>query len=1102
MKSELEHLDILFLLETWKSDHTTLNINDNFTEYSICRHSLKTAKRNSGGIIALINNRINDSITLVKSHSEGIMWFKLSKEKSENQEDLFICCVYISPQGSSRHALNDDDLYDVLYDDILLYNSLGICCIYGDFNARTGSLADHVDIDTDDFIGFNTINIDISNVAPRLSQDKVINQYGRQLINICMANELIIVNGRTAGDEKGEFTCYTPNGRSLVDYMLCSKSYINYVNLSVRDITPLSDHCMIYSQISINNTSIHEQPTYPITTDCSNQHTTFKWNPKHKDAFIDNITACETKQQIQVLNNTLKSTTPSIATDHINKSISDLTHIILDASHTCAKTSTHANMSQSSQHTTESRWHDIECKQLLELFKQAKQKLKRNKNAYTLQLISDVRNKYTKCCRIKKAIHDRKTTEKHVHLKYTDSKLFWRSVKPFKLHSYSIDTETFYNYFLNINSHTVHTQLQNDIDLQYEKYIECLDEDFTFYEIECNIKGLKHNKSPGYDNILNECLIYGRGTLLETILLIFQHLYNSSYYPEKWSEGIIIPIYKKGDKMLPENYRAITLLSCIGKLYTSTIYKRIAQWATDNRVFSEAQFGFRQSYSTIDAIYTLYTQIIRVKKTRRVYCAFIDFSTAFDTVNREVLTTRLMDCGISSKMLKCIISIYTNVTSCVKTDNVCSSMFLCKQGLRQGDSLSPLLFSLYINDIKTCISANCTTFDKIDMLMFADDLIIMSETRQGLQIKLDKLYDYCKARYMSVNISKSKIVVFHSSKNTVPFTYNSHVLEEVSEFKYLGFIINRDVKLVHTQNTLISQALIAQANLDIYLRKHKHLPVKVVFELFDTLVKTRLLYGCDIWGCDICKDIELFHLRFIKKILGVKGSTNTCLLYMETGRYPLYIEIYKRVIKYWLKITTSEDHQYIHRVSVSRNTTWFVFVKKMLFKHGYGYVWDTHAMHIDHGHFITEFEQRLKDQYMQLCMSIIQNSNRCILYNSLNRDHSMAEYLLNVHIAGNRKALAKLRLSAHKLYVERGRWLSIPREDRICSLCCILEDEYHVIVVCPRYKVIRQLYIKPYYSRRPSMFKFAQLLNTNNIKDQQKLAVCVKKIFALHKDTI
>ena len=134
------------------------------------------------------------------------------------------------------------------------------------------------------------------------------------------------------------------------------------------------------------------------------------------------------------------------------------------------------------------------------------------------------------------------------------------------------------------------------------------------------------------------------------------------------------------------------------------------------------------------------------------------------------------------------------------------------------------------------------------MLMFADDLIIMSETRQGLQIKLDKLYDYCKARYMSVNISKSKIVVFHSSKNTVPFTYNSHVLEEVIEFKYLGFIINRDVKLVHTQNTLISQALIAQANLDIYLIKHKHLPVKVVFELFDTLVKTRLLYACDIWG--------------------------------------------------------------------------------------------------------------------------------------------------------------------------------------------------------------------------------------------------------------
>ena len=89
------------------------------------------------------------------------------------------------------------------------------------------------------------------------------------------------------------------------------------------------------------------------------------------------------------------------------------------------------------------------------------------------------------------------------------------------------------------------------------------------------------------------------------------------------------------------------------------------------------------------------------------------------------------------------------------------------------------------------------------------------------------------------------------------------------------------------------------------------MPVNMVFELFDTLIKPLLFYACEIWGSKMGKDIEKMHINCIKTVLGVKPSTNTCLLYTETGRFPRYLAIYKQIIKYWLKLTCTLDHRYI-----------------------------------------------------------------------------------------------------------------------------------------------------------------------------------------------
>ena len=161
---------------------------------------------------------------------------------------------------------------------------------------------------------------------------------------------------------------------------------------------------------------------------------------------------------------------------------------------------------------------------------------------------------------------------------------------------------------------------------------------------------------------------------------------------------------------------------------------------------------------------------------------------AFDSINRNMLFSRLIECGLSSKMIHIIIALYTNVMSCVKLNNSITDIFSCTDGLRQGDSLSPILFSFYINDLPSKLSRVNTNTD-IDILLYADDLAILASSREELQHKLNVLRVYCKDRNLNVNVNKSKVMVFNSIKNTEPFMYNKLSIDEVDSFKYIIHLI-------------------------------------------------------------------------------------------------------------------------------------------------------------------------------------------------------------------------------------------------------------------------------------------------------------------------
>ena len=148
---------------------------------------------------------------------------------------------------------------------------------------------------------------------------------------------------------------------------------------------------------------------------------------------------------------------------------------------------------------------------------------------------------------------------------------------------------------------------------------------------------------------------------------------------------------------------------------------------------------------------------------------------------------------------------------------------------------------------------------------------MLANSREELQDKLHLLHLYCKDRNLHVNINKSKIMVFNADKDTRPFMYNDFKLDEVHSFKYLGMTINRRENMQYSPKIYIQQALKAKASLEWYLNNHKYMPVKYVFDLFNTLVKPIVLFNSEIWGININKELEQFHLSFMKRILEVKN---------------------------------------------------------------------------------------------------------------------------------------------------------------------------------------------------------------------------------------
>ena len=213
--------------------------------------------------------------------------------------------------------------------------------------------------------------------------------------------------------------------------------------------------------------------------------------------------------------------------------------------------------------------------------------------------------------------------------------------------------------------------------------------------MELAIEKLKNHKSPGIDQIPAELIKAGGSIIRREIYKLIISIWNKDRMPEEWKEWIIVPIYKKGDKTDCNNYRCISLLPTTCKILSNILLSTLSSYTEE--IIGDHQCGFRRNRSTTDRMFCI-RQILEKKWefNEAVHQLFIDFEKAYDSVRMEVLYNNLIEFGIPRKLVRLIKMCLTETYSRVRVGRKLSDGFPIRNGLKQGDALSPLLFNFAV----------------------------------------------------------------------------------------------------------------------------------------------------------------------------------------------------------------------------------------------------------------------------------------------------------------------------------------------------------------------------------------------------------------------
>jgi hypothetical protein len=367
---------------------------------------------------------------------------------------------------------------------------------------------------------------------------------------------------------------------------------------------------------------------------------------------------------------------------------------------------------------------------------------------------------------------------------------------------------------------------------------------------------------------------------------------------------------------------------------------------------------------------------------------------------------------------------------------------------------------------QTCgVSVHGITFTH---LLYADDLVLISETENGMQTLLNNVELYCRKWHLIINSKKSKVMMFHKTNRLtqtmqkINFFIGSHELEKVNSYKYLGHVLCNS-KNIHKE---MYTHLTTQAQKAIYALKENtrstvgYLPPKLSLKMFDTHILPILEYNCEVWFPEKENyDIEKIQLNYLKNMLSVRSQTPTTAVLADTGRFPLLLRQHSSALKYLDRLKSKNCPTYLNKC---------LEIQLKLKEKGVA-CWLTRICKITDNLNIDLFNCNLNKTIASLFnlaqekMMADINDNykypKLRTYKTFKSDMRLEPYL-NYNLPKSiYTSIARFRLSSHNLNIELGRHKRpyVPAEDRICEKCDlnVVEDEFHCLMICTNWIELR-----------------------------------------------
>lgn len=895
---EEQDIQILGLSETKKVDQGTIKLTDKYTLYY---SGVQKGMRAKEGVGIILNKEINERVVKYETINSRIIKISILLYETIN-----ILQIYAPVEGE------DEDITNKFYEELQstideTRESNGKMIVMGDWNARIGK-------DKEKGLG----------VMGGYGEE-ILNRNGKRMIEFCIENELLIGNSYWDQrlEERYTFVAIERNARSIIDFITFSRNIQHEINniMTIPETEIGSNHRLVVANLQSEEIEKEKEKEYTrINIYKLKNEEIRKIFQTETDNVFREIEKTNDKWNIEERWKLLKET------------------LIQTAESLCGKRKINSGKKRTD-------WWTQEIKDIVKKKKQAWKKFNNTKEENDRRKYIDIRNEVKAKVREAKRRSwedfGRKLEEDYKN----NSRRFWNTLRNLKgTTKKEIKGIKNKDGQIQINKRDVlktweshyadkFKQIQDNSNVENLGLWEEIENnqigEITLEEVEDALRNIKVGKAGGEDNIAPEMMKWIGREGIKWMHIICNEAWKMEKIPKDWENNLILPIYKKGDSTQCENFRAICLSSVGYKTYTRILEKRLRQ-STEGKLADE-QAAFSTNKQTNDNITIIRNTIERaIENGEQLYLAFIDLRAAFDMVQRKSIWRCLQQLQVNRKLITVIKSIYTNVKGKVQIGGLRSESFQMYTGLKQGDSLSPLLFIIMMDRIlkntrgktgETTIGYRNLTPTKLNSLMYADDIVLIADSKRKMQATLNVWTKELKQLNMDVNIGKSKLMIINDRSLTQEertITCNHQKLEVVTVYEYLGSVIANDGKLDLEIAKRKQKATNIYHALNKTILSKKEIDIQTKTKVYNTVALQSLLYASETW-VPLKKHLQQINTIEMKYLRRIAGKTrhdrirNTEIRQM-TEQEPITTKLENRQLNWFGHITRMGQERLVRSV--------------------------------------------------------------------------------------------------------------------------------------------------------------------------------------------